>query len=516
MGHNETDEPAITQPTMYSTIRARETLPALYGRKLVEEGVMAPGEPEAARAKFAQELFEIGKKVKAGQHSYPLMRGYQGKWKGLDRDYSHGAVPTWADEGLLRRVADALTRLPEGFVPNAKALQVLKGWQDAVYSGGSIDWGGAETLAYGTLLLENVHIRLTGQDCRRGTFSHRHAALVDATNDRRYVPLAHLSPDQPKFEVFDSPLSEAAVMGFEFGYSMEFPNALVLWEAQYGDFANGAQVIIDQFIASSESKWRRDSGLVLLLPHGYEGGGPEHSSARLERFLQLCAENNIQVCVPTTAAQCFHMLRRQIKRGFRKPLIVMTPKSLLRAEAVKSPVSELTRGHFREVLGDTGADAARVKRVVLCSGKVYYDLKKHRDDSGIRDAAIVRLEQLYPWPEAQLVEELRRYPRDVRVVWVQEEPHNNGAWFFAEPRLREMGHSPFQVCRDDSASPATGSPTVHAGEQKELIEQAFKAERRYLVRARAFRTAQPGGADGQVAQPTQPGPALPRSGGITT
>jgi 2-oxoglutarate dehydrogenase E1 component len=433
------------------------------------------------------------------------MRGYQGSWKGLKRVYSHAAAQTGVSEDVLRKVADGLTRLPEGFHANEKVLNnVLKAWQEAVYSGGTLDWGGAETMAFGSLLLEKTPIRLTGQDCRRGTFSHRHAALVDSQTDERYVPLDHLSPDQARYEVYDSPLSEAAVLGFEYGYSMDAPQALVLWEAQYGDFVNGAQVIIDQFIASSESKWQRDGGVVLLLPHGYEGGGPEHSSARLERFLQLCADDNMQVCVPTTAAQCFHMLRRQVKRDFRKPLVVMTPKSGLRSDAYRSPVAELTRGQFREVLGDSSVDPKAVKRVILCCGKVYHDLAKYRSDKGIKDVAVVRLEQPYPWPEAQLVEELRRYPKDVRLVWAQEEPHNDGAWFFVEPRLRRLGLSVFEVCRDDSASPATGSSAVHAQEQKDLVEGAFLSEKTLLIRATAFRqttrreAVSEGGAAGDV------------------
>ncbi len=520
MGHNETDEPAFTQPMMYQAIRSRKTLPVLYGQKLVEEGAMSPGQPEAFRAQFAAKLLAVTEGVRRGERSYPLMRGYQGSWKALKADFSHAVTPTGVPEDLLRRVADGLTRLPEGFSANPKVFAVLQGWREAVYSNGLLDWGGAESMAFGTLLLEKVAVRLSGQDCRRGTFSHRHAALVDQNTDRRYVPLTQLAPDQARFEVYDSPLSEAAVLGFEFGYAMDSPHDLVLWEAQYGDFVNGAMVIIDQFLASSDSKWRRDSGVVLLLPHGFEGGGPEHSSARLERFLQLCAEDNIQVCVPSTAAQCFHMLRRQVKRDFRKPLVVMTPKSGLRAEHIKSPVSEMTRGHFREVLGDSAVDAPAVRRVILCSGKVYHDLAKERHDKGIKDTALVRLEQIYPWPQAQLEEELRRYPKGAARVWVQEEPHNNGAWFFVEPRLREMGHTFFQVCRDDSASPATGSGTVHAIEQKELVEKAFTADRRHLVRARAYRTTRQADAatgNGGEAKPIPPrSPGLPPGGGMTT
>jgi 2-oxoglutarate dehydrogenase E1 component len=516
LGHNETDEPAFTQPLMYRAIRSRETLPNLYGRKLVEEGVLAPGEPEAFRAQLAAHLLTVTEGVRRGERSYPLMRGYQGIWKSLKADYSHAVVPTGVSEEVLRQVADGLTRLPEGFAANPKVLAVLQGWRDAVHKGGLLDWGGAETMAYGSLVLAKAPVRLSGQDCRRGTFSHRHAALVDQNNESRWVPLDCLSPDQARFEVYDSPLSEAAVLGFEFGYAMDSPHALVLWEAQYGDFVNGAMVIIDQFLASCDSKWRRDSGVVLLLPHGFEGGGPEHSSARLERFLQLCAEDNMQVCIPTTAAQHFHLLRRQVLRDFRKPLVALTPKSGLRADYIKSPVAELTRGHFREVLGEPGVDPSSVRRLILCSGKVYHDLARERAEKGIDGVALVRLEQLYPWPQAQLEEELRRYPRGVEMVWVQEEPHNNGAWFFVEPRLRAMGLSLFEVCRDESASPATGSTTVHALEQKELVEKAFTADRRHLVRARAYRTTRSLDAMAPQGQAAPSSHALPQGGGMTT
>ena len=328
-------------------------------------------------------------------------------------------------------------------------------------------------MAFGSLVLEGTPVRLSGQDSRRGTFTQRHATIFDYETGVDYYPLCHLSSQQGQFDVIDSSLSEAAVMGFEFGYSLDAPESLVMWEAQFGDFANGAQVIIDQFITSCESKWTRSSGLVLLLPHAYEGQGAEHSSARLERFLQMCAEDNIQVCYPTTPSQYFHLLRRQVRRKFRKPLVVMTPKSLLRLPAAVSPVSEFTTGSaFREVLDDK-ANPEQVTRVLVCSGKVYYDLAKKREELGTQAVAILRLEQLYPWPEAQLAAALGKYRRAREWVWVQEESQNMGGWTFVEPRLRAMNF-PFEyVGRDASASPATGSHHVHEKEQKLLVDGAF-------------------------------------------
>jgi 2-oxoglutarate dehydrogenase E1 component len=344
-----------------------------------------------------------------------------------------------------------------------------------------LDWAAGEALAYASLVASGTRVRISGQDSRRGTFTHRHAVVIDTNTGRPYYPLQHLDPKQAPFEVYDSSLSEMAVMGFEFGYAMDDPTSLVLWEAQFGDFANGAQVVIDQFLTSTESKWNRSNGLVLLLPHGYEGQGPEHSSGRLERFLQLSAEDNIQVVYPTTPAQFFHLLRRQVKRTFRKPLVVMTPKSLLRLPAAVSPVEDFTTGSFREVIDDTLPDPNAVTRVVVCSGKVYYDLIAHREKLGTKAVAVVRLEQLYPWPEEQLHAVLSRYRRATEWVWAQEESQNMGGWFFVEPRVRAMGF-PFEyVGRDASASPATGSHHAHEVEQRELVEAAFGPAVPHLV-----------------------------------
>jgi 2-oxoglutarate dehydrogenase E1 component len=352
-----------------------------------------------------------------------------------------------------------------------------------------VDWGFAEALAFGTLLVEGTPVRLSGQDSRRGTFTQRHAVWVDQNDGRRYVPLNHIAPEQATFQVYDSPLSEFAVLGFEFGYSMDDPETLVIWEAQFGDFANGAQVIIDQFVSSSYSKWQRASGLVMLLPHGYEGQGPEHSSARLERFLQLCAEDNIQVCNATTPAQYFHLLRRQMLRRFRKPLVVMTPKSLLRHPLCRSSLTEFTEGEFREVLDDPRAEPGKVHRVILCSGKLYYDFffdVTERDPIRANrlvppEIAIVRVEQLYPFPEEQLRSIQRRYADASEWIWAQEEPQNMGAWSFIEPRLRSLGLTVEYVGRDASASPATGSYKIHVREQREIVEAALYGTAPYLV-----------------------------------
>jgi 2-oxoglutarate dehydrogenase E1 component len=382
---------------------------------------------------------------------------------------------------VLDRIADAIGTFPDGFTPHPNLVKTLTTRRDNIRSRKAVDWGTGEALAFGSLVLEGTPVRLSGQDSRRGTFTHRHAAVVDFETGKVHVPLANLDPAQAPFEAYDSSLSEMAVMGFEFGYSMDDPSSLVMWEAQFGDFANGAQVVIDQFVTSCESKWNRSSGLVLLLPHAYEGQGPEHSSARLERFLQTCAEDNIQVAYPTTPAQMFHLLRRQVRRAFRKPLVVMTPKSLLRLPAASSPVSEFTAGSFREVIDDAAANPDLVTRVLVCSGKVYYDLLAKREKLGTQAVAVVRLEQLYPWPDEQLRAVLGRYRRTRDWVWVQEESQNMGAWHFVEPRLRAKGY-PFEyVGRDESASPATGSHHVHEVEQHELVDAAFGGDVPHLV-----------------------------------
>jgi 2-oxoglutarate dehydrogenase E1 component len=485
-GHNENDEPSFTQPIMYSKIKNRPTMTTVYTDQLLLSGDMTLAETEAMAGKFNEKLQQAVNQVRTGPAQYPTMHGFEGHWKGFTSHYSHDPVETGVAEETLRRIGDGLVRLPEGFQVHAKLASLFTSWRQNLLERKPLNWPFAEALSFGSLLLEGTPVRLSGQDSRRGTFSQRHATVYDSRTGERFSPLGALAAEQAPLEVIDSLLSEAAVLGFEWGFSLDAPGTLVLWEAQFGDFSNGAQVIIDQFVASSESKWQRDSGLVLLLPHGYEGQGPEHSSARLERYLQLCAEDNIQVVYPSAPAQYFHVLRRQMKRDFRKPLVVMTPKSLLRDNLAVSPVQEFVAGRFHEVLDDSQADPNQVRRVVLCSGKVYYDLLKHRLAAGANDVALVRLEQFYPFPEEQLGRVLARYRKAREWVWAQEESQNNGGWFFVEPRLRQMGRDFQYVGRDASASPATGSYQVHVREQKELVEAAVHGPAPHLVRASTF------------------------------
>ena len=383
---------------------------------------------------------------------------------------------------MLKSVGNSISKIPNNFALNPKIVRQLDAKRQTIETGRGIDWATAEALAFGTLLEEGNGVRLSGQDCGRGTFSHRHCVLVDQNNENRYFPLSEISVDQAQFEVMDSPLSEAGVLGFEYGYSLADPHTLVLWEAQFGDFANGAQVIIDQFVASGESKWLRMSAICLLLPHGFEGQGPEHSSARPERYLQLCAEDNMQVVNITTPANYFHALRRQMRRNFRKPLIVMSPKSLLRHKLVISDLSEMGPGsHFRRIYpeSDQLASDAEVSRVVICSGKIYYDLLMARRDEKIRNVVIIRVEQLYPWPGKSIFEQLKRYP-NADLVWTQEEPANMGAWTYVYPRLISLldkldcrSKRPIFIGRKEAASPATGYAKIHKQEQEEIIERTL-------------------------------------------
>jgi 2-oxoglutarate dehydrogenase E1 component len=499
-GHNEGDEPAFTQPVMYGKIRDRGlSVRELYTESLVMAGELSSQEAETIAETFDEKMQEVYEEVHNGRlpvkHIQP---GFAGAWKGLSPDYSFEAVETGVPYETLKAITDASAKTPEGFKVNPKIERLIANRVKTMDAKGAVDWASAEALAFGSLLLEKTPVRLSGQDSRRGTFSQRHAVLVDSQTNGRYVPLNHLGPGQAELCVYDSLLSEAAVLGFDYGYSLDEPHMLIMWEAQFGDFANGAQVIIDQFIASGESKWGRGSGLVMLLPHGYEGQGPEHSSARLERFLALCAEDNIQVVNATTPAQYFHLLRRQVRRAFRKPLVVMTPKSLLRHKGAVSPVDHLTSGHFLEVIDDT-ADPARVRRVLVCSGKVYYDLLAKREEEGkAAEVAIVRLEQFYPWPAEALRAALGRYRSAREWVWVQEESQNMGGWTFVSHRLQELMGWPFQyVGRDASASPATGLHAVHDREQAELVEAAIGAALPHLVSAHPIRT--------KAAEPVEPG-----------
>jgi 2-oxoglutarate dehydrogenase E1 component len=482
-GHNESDEPAFTQPLMYRTIARHSTTRQIYAKRLVEAGALREGEADAMATGFIAELeaqFDAAKGYRPNKADW-----LEGAWAGL------GEAPDddrRGDTGVageaLREIGRGLVTAPEGFRLNPKISRQLEAKRAAIEAGEGIDWATAEALAIGSLCAEGTHVRMSGQDSGRGTFSHRHAVLVDQESEQRYIPINHVSPGQAPFEIIDSPLSEAAVVGFEYGYSLADPSTLVLWEAQFGDFANGAQVIIDQFLSSGEAKWLRMSGLVMLLPHGYEGQGPEHSSARIERYLQLCAEDNIQVCNLTSAANYFHALRRQIRRNFRKPLVIFTPKSLLRAKEVMSRLDEMGPGSsFHRVIGETEAIATddEVRRVVLSSGKVYFDLVKARVTNGDNRIALVRIEQLYPFPFNALAKVLQGY-RNAEIVWCQEEPQNMGAWNFIDRRIEQV-LAGLDVAakrlrfagRAEAASPATGLHKRHVEEQAHLVAEALAA-----------------------------------------
>ena len=482
-GHNEGDEPGFTQPIMYKKIRAHATTRELYAKQLVEENVITQAESDQITQDFMKKLegeFEASSTYKPNKADW-----LEGKWAGLQAqgaDSPHRGE-TGVDIDKLKQIGFKLCEYPKDFAINSKIARQLEAKKKTLESGEGIDWATAEALAYGTLVAEGTGVRLSGQDSGRGTFSHRHAVMYDQNTEDKYIPLCHVSPDQATFEVHDSPLSEAAVVGYEYGYSLAEPHNLVLWEAQFGDFANTAQTIIDQFISSGESKWLRMSGLVMLLPHGYEGQGPEHSSARPERFLQMCAEDNWQICNVTTPANLFHVFRRQIRRSFRKPLVLFTPKSLLRHKLCISDLSEMGPGSsFHRVLGETANDLAandKIRRIVVCSGKVYYDLLQERMSRGIKDVVILRLEQLYPFPKDALAAEFAKYP-NAELVWCQEEPENQGAWLFADRRLeavlKDIGHKagrPSYVGRPATASPATGLLKRHNQEQAKLLDQAL-------------------------------------------
>ena len=498
-GHNESDEPAFTQPTMYKAIRVRPTTRTLYADRLVREGAITA---EAAKSGWDAFQAQLEDAYRAAQSYRPNKADWlEGTWSGMKQPGAKFGVsdePTGLPLDTLRQVGRALGTVPKDFNANPKITRQLEAKLAMFESGEGIDWATGEALGFGTLLLEGNRVRLSGEDCQRGTFSQRHAVLIDQTNQNEYVPLNNIRPPegggQAAMEVYNSLLSEFGVLGFEYGYSLADPKTLVLWEAQFGDFANGAQVIIDQFIASGETKWLRMSGLVMLLPHGYEGQGPEHSSARLERYLQLCAENNMQVCNITTPANYYHALRRQMRRSYRKPLIVMTPKSLLRHKLAISPLSEMAPGtSFLPIIGETDAigPAAKVRRVVICSGKVYYDLLAERRERQLDDVAILRMEQIYPFPDEQLTEALSPY-KNAEVVWCQEEPENAGGWTFVDRRietvqkqLRLKTSRPAYAGRIASASPATGLARTHATEQALLVRQALGVDAEAIAKAGA-------------------------------
>jgi 2-oxoglutarate dehydrogenase E1 component len=477
-GHNEADEPSGTQPLMYNVIRKLPTTRSLYADRLVKAGVAGASLGEQMSGDYRKSL-ESGTHVVKSLVREPNKTLFVDWTPHLGHSYSDEA-DTRFDLRRLQELAGRLERMPDGFPLQKQVEKIIEDRAKMTAGAMPINWGYGETMAYASLLDQGYPIRLTGQDVGRGTFSHRHAALHSQKDGSTWIPLQNLKPDQPPFDIYDSLLSEEAVLGFEYGYSTTTPAALVIWEAQFGDFANGAQVVIDQFISSGEIKWERLCGLTLLLPHGYEGQGPEHSSARLERFLQLCAENNMQVCTPTTPAQIFHLLRRQVIRPLRKPLVVMSPKSLLRRPKAVSMLEDLAQGSFQTVIGDQQVkDPAKVKRLVLCGGKVYYDLDDRREAEKIDDVAIVRIEQLYPFPEAKLAEVIAPYGNLEHVVWCQEEPQNQGAWYCSQHHMRNVlkRHNEKLFVeyagRPHSASPAAGYTSLHTREQEKLVNDAF-------------------------------------------
>ncbi|MDB6169101.1 MAG: 2-oxoglutarate dehydrogenase component [Verrucomicrobia bacterium] len=492
-GHNESDEPAFTQPLLYRKIAAHPQVSAVLSRKLVAEGTITEAESEAIKAEYTVALESNLEKAKAAETAKSAKRAavleakkFQGSTAVVQPDYHFKAVQTGVELAQLEKIVRGLTKVPAAFKLNPKIKRFLETRAQAFKEGGPVDWGFGEALAFGSLLLDGTPIRLSGQDTQRGTFSHRHAVLHDAETLETYTPLQNLDEKQARFCVYNSLLSEAAVLGFDYGYSLDYPSMLCIWEAQFGDFANGAQVVIDQFIASGESKWQRASGITLLLPHGYEGQGPEHSSARLERFLQACAEDNMQIVNITTPANFFHALRRQMKRDFLKPLVVMSPKSLLRHPAATSRIEDFTSVSFQEIIDDrqfltTGSGtrapfAGGIKapeRLIICSGKVYYDLVDYREKNKIADTAIVRLEQLYPIHQKRLAEIARKYA-GTRLIWCQEESQNMGAWTFIAPVLEQVfGRKAVYAGRDASSSPAVGSLALHKHELATFLKEAF-------------------------------------------
>jgi 2-oxoglutarate dehydrogenase E1 component len=478
-GHNEVDEPSFTQPVMYREIERKIPVRDTYAQKVAEQGKVSAEEYERLKNELRERLdkaYAVAKESKPRQ----TVSALGGLWKGYTRAPGDWSAVTKISPEMIRRVAEGIARVPDDLTVHPKMKKLLQNRMEMGLGKLPVDWGTGEAFALGSLLLEGTAIRFVGQDAQRGTFSHRHACLHDYNDGEKYYPLANLSPEQAPIAIVNTMLSELAVLGFEYGFSSADPSNLVIWEAQFGDFVNGAQPIIDQFIVAAESKWQKMCGLVMLLPHGYEGQGPEHSYAYLDRFLALSAENNIQVCQPSLPSQHFHMLRRQMLRKFRKPLIAMMPKSLLRSEVSASPLEEFTQGEFRNVIDDpTVISREQVRRVLFCSGKVYFTLHKAREEHNVRDVAIVRIEQLYPFPQKEISNVLSRYGRATEVAWVQEEPKNRGAWMFMDARLREM--VPHGVLtyygREESASPATGNMKLHVIEEREIVANALEVGR---------------------------------------
>ncbi len=475
LGHNEGDDPSFTQPLIYRQIKKHPATRVLYAKKLQEEGTLSAAEVNNI-AQSHRQMLENALERTHQENIKPSVQTLTGVWKGLIRNIKqHKSTFQSIDKKALEHIGKALYEMPKDFTPHPRLKRLLETRKQMSQGQKPIDWGMGELLCYGSLVWEKFDVRFSGQDSCRGTFSHRHAILVDSKTGREYSPLEHLSPQQGSFSIYNSPLSEAGVLGFEFGYSLSSPLCLNIWEAQFGDFANGAQVIIDQFLASSEEKWLRMSGLVLLLPHGFEGMGPEHSSARLERFLQLCANNNIQVASPTTPAQFFHLMRRQLHRKFRKPLVIMSPKSLLRHPRAVSPLEHMASGDFHEILPGNKPPADKVTRMVLCCGKVYYELLALSEEKNIQHAALMRLEQLYPFPDDMLKKSLSQWPHLKEICWAQEEPKNMGAWDYIRPRIKNLIKNTTLVYagRSSASSPATGSQKLHYEEQQELAHNAL-------------------------------------------
>jgi len=474
-GHQEVDEPRATQPLMYKKVDAHPGARTLYANKLVSDKVVAQDEVTALWNAFRDKL-DAGQQVVATL-TQGLSDHYATNWTPyLDRNWTVQA-DTSVDAATLQSLGESLSTLPEGFTLQRNVAMIMNNRQKMTAGEISIDWGYAETMAYASLVNQGVSVRLSGEDCERGTFFHRQAMLHDQQSGEKYMPLQHLVRNGSRIDIYNSLLSEAGALGFEYGYTIADPNALVIWEAQFGDFANGAQVIIDQFISSGWQKWNRLSGLVMLLPHGYEGMGPEHSSARLERYMQLCAQENIQVCVPSTPAQIFHLLRRQVLRPYRKPLVVMSPKSLLRHKLAVSSLNDLETGHFHLVITEQDQlDFDKVTRVIACSGKVYYDLLRKRRDEKIDDIALIRVEQLYPFPYQEFSKVLEDFPNAKELVWCQEEPKNQGAWFITRRRLVHSKPKDMTLsysCRPPSAAPAAGYAALAKSQQAELVARAL-------------------------------------------
>ena len=476
-GHNEADDPTLTQPLMYQEIGRHPTVCEIYIKQLIAEDVVTQEESDEMREGVQQTLDRCQEKARRLQVK-PRTSVFGGTWQGFSSAGEDWEIDTSVNPRTLLKIAQKTVQVPEGFIQHRTVKRIMEGRLAMGKGEKSVDWGGAEMFSFGSLLLERIPVRLAGQDSQRGTFAHRHAVWHDTKTGEHHKPLAHLDDNQAEFAVYNTMLSELAVLGFEYGISSADPRRLIIWEAQFGDFVNGAQLVIDQFLSSAEAKWQRMSGLVLLLPHGYEGMGPEHSSARLERFLQLCAKDNMQVCYPSEPSQIFHLFRRQMHRNFRKPLIVMSPKSLLRHPRCVSPLEAFTKGGFRSVIEDKDlAQPEQVRRIVLCTGKVYYDLLAGREEKKREEVALVRIEQLYPFPEQNLREVLASYPAVEQVFWVQEEASNMGAWSFVQPLLDEILNENMElryVGRDEAASPAVGTHKTHQEEQQEIVDQALE------------------------------------------